>query len=224
MANSIPASALSSVIPGVLGTGGSPLSLNSVFLTDDESIPVGTVQPFPNLKAVQAWFGATAPESVLAQAYFGSFIGSSQIPGTLYFVQNNSAAVSAYVRGGTVSGLTLAQIQALSGFLDFSIDGIPQVSANIDLSSATSFSNAAALMTTGITNATGRFAGTAAQTAAADVMNVTATASGRLAIGDILTGAGVDAGLTVVSFGTYTPVAGTGTVIVSTDTGFASLR
>ena len=219
--NSIPASALSDVIPGVLGVGGNPLSLNSVFFTSDPSIPIGAVQPFPSLIAVQNWFGAQAPESILAGNYFGAFIGSTQIPGTLYFAQFNGAAVSAYVRGASVSALSLAQIQALSGFLDFTIDGIPQVSASINLSSATSFSNAAALMTTGINNATGRFSGTAVQTAAADVLDVTVVASGELSVGDVITGAGVDAGLTVLSQTGGTP-GGVGTYTVSTDTGFAS--
>lgn len=218
--NSIPASALSSVIPGVLGAGGNPLSLNSVFLTADPSIPVGTVQPFPTLKAVQNWFGALSPEAVVAQVYFAGFIGSAQIPGTLYFVQFNGLAVAAYLRSGSVAALTLAQLQALSGTLTLTIDGIPQTSAAINLAGATSFSNAATLMTTGIQNATGRFAGTAAQTAAADVMNVTAVASGQLNIGDVLTGAGIDAGLSVVSFGTGT--GGVGTYHVSTTTGFTS--
>lgn len=218
--NSIPANQLSNIVPGVLGAGGNPLSLNSVFLTPDPSIPVGTVQPFPTLVSVQNWFGATSPEAVLAKVYFGAFIGAAKTPGVLYFAQFNAASVAAYTRGGTVAGLTLAQIQSLSGTLGLTIDGIPQLSAAINLAGATSFSNAAALITTGINNVTGRFEGTAAQAAAADVMNVTAVTSGQLNIGDVLTGTGVDAGLTIVSFGTGT--GGVGTYHVSTVTGFAS--
>ena len=220
--NSIPASRLANVIPGVLSAGGNPLSLNSVYLTNDPSIPIGTAQPFASAEDVSGWFGANAPETVLANIYFGGYKNCTTLPSILYFVQFNSAAVSAYVRGASVAGLSLAQIQALSGTISLIIDGIPQVSAAINLSAATSPSNAAALIQTGIQNVGGRFTGTAAQTASADVMNVTATVSGQLNIGDILTGASVDAGLYVVSFGTYTPTAGTGTVIVSTDTGFAS--
>jgi hypothetical protein len=220
--NSIPASRLANVIPGVLSAGGNPLSLNSVYLTNDPSIPIGTAQPFANAEAASNWFGANAPETALANVYFGGYTNCTTLPSVLFFVQFNSAAVAAYVRGASVAGLSLAQIQALSGTISLSIDGEPQTSAAINLSAATGPSNAAALIQTGIQNATGRFSGTAAQTAAADVMNVTATASGQLNIGDVLTGASVDAGLTVLSFGTYTPTAGTGTVIVSTNTGFAS--
>lgn len=220
--NSIPASRLANVIPGVLSAGGNPLSLNAVFLTNDPSIPIGTAQPFADAEAVSDWFGALAPETVLANTYFAGYANCTTLPSVLYFVQYNTAAVSGYVRGASVAALSLTQIQALSGSVNLSIDGVPQTSAAINLSAATSPSNAAALIQTGVQNATGRFSGTAAQTAAADVVNVTATISGQLNIGDILTGVGVDAGLTIVTLGTYTPLAGTGTVHVSTTTGFTS--
>ncbi len=220
--NSIPASRLANVIPGVLSAGGNPLSLNAVFLTNDPSIPIGTAQPFASALDVSNWFGALAPETALANVYFAGYTGCTTLPSVLYFVQFNSAPIAAYVRGASVAGLSLTQIQALSGLISLSIDGVPQISASINLSSATSLSNAATLMTAGLQNATGRFAGTANQTAATSIVTVTATGSGQLNVGDVLTGTGVDAGLTITSFGTYTVLAGTGTVNVSTNTGFAS--
>lgn len=218
--NSIPASRLADVIPGVLSAGGNPLSLNAVYLTNDPSIPTGTAQPFPSAKAVSDWFGANAPETGLANIYFKGYTGCTTLPSVLYFVQYNTAAVAAYVRGATVAGLSLAQIQALSGTISLSIDGVPQVSGAINLSGATSPSNAATLITTGMQLATGRFAGTANQAAATSLMTVTIATSGQLNVGDILTGTGVDAGLTITSFGTGT--GGVGTYNVSTPTGFAS--
>jgi hypothetical protein len=210
-----------SVIPGVLSAGGNPLSLNGVFLTQDPSIPIGTAQPFATAADVSAWFGPSAPETALAQIYFAGFNGATQLPGTLYFVQYNTATVGAYLRGASLAGLTLAQLQALSGTVVVSIDGAPVTSAAINFSGATSFSSAAALIQAGLAAGTS-FVGTAAQTASADVVNVTATSSGALKLGDVLTGTGVDAGLTVTGFGTYTPTTGTGTIMVSTTTGFAS--
>lgn len=218
--NSIPASRLANVIPGVLSAGGNPLSLNAVFLTNDPSIPIGTAQPFADAESVSDWFGANAPETVLANSYFEGYIGCTTLPSVLYFVQYNTAAVAAYVRGASVAALSLAQIQALSGTVSLSIDGVPQISAAINLSSATSPSNAATLITTAMQNATGRFAGTANQTAATSIVTVTAITSGALNVGDILVGASVDAGLSITSFGTGT--GGVGTYNVSTTTGFAS--
>lgn len=219
MTNSIPASQLVSVIPGVLSAGGNPLSLNAVFLTQDTSVPIDTAMPFSTAADVSAWFGPNAPETALANIYFSGFIGANALPGTLYFVQFNTADVGAYLRGSSLAGLTLTQLQGLSGNVIVSIDGAPVTSAAINFSGATSFSNAASLIQAGLVAGTS-FVGTAAQTAAADVVNVTAVSSGSLHVGSILAGSGVDVGLTIVSLGTGT--GGIGTYHVSTTTGFAS--
>lgn len=151
---SIPANQLVNVIPSVLGAGGNPLSPNSVFLTEDPSIPIGTVQGFGSLAAVQSWFGANAPESVLAAIYFAGFLGTRSLPSVLYFAQYNVAAVAGYLRGGSTAGMTLTQLQALTGTLTVVIDAVSHVSAAINLSGATSFSNAAALIQTGLDGGT----------------------------------------------------------------------
>jgi hypothetical protein len=221
MTNSIPASQLVSVIPGVLGAGGSPLSLNGVFLTQDTSVPYGTVMPFATVADVAAFFGPNSPEALLAGIYFTGFTGANVLPGTIFFAQYNTAIVGAYLRGGSIASLTLAQLQGISGTLVVSIDGRAVTSAAINLASATSPSDAASLITAGLLSGSS-FVGSAAQTASADLVNVTATTSGQLHIGDVLSGAGVDTGLTVVSFGTYTPELGIGSVHVSTTTGFVS--
>ena len=56
MQPSIPASYLVQSNPSVLSAGGSQLSLNSVFITSDPSIPIGTVQGFATYASVAAWF------------------------------------------------------------------------------------------------------------------------------------------------------------------------
>lgn len=212
MTNSIPASELVSVIPSVLGAGGSPLSLNGVFLSADPSIPPGTVMPFSNLAGVQAWFGASAIESLLAAVYFGGFTGAETLPGTIYFTQYNAAAVAGYLRSASFAGVPLTTIQALSGNLIVSVDGETVTSAAINLSGATSYSNAAALIQAGLETAGGTFSGTA--TSAANVVTVATVVSGSLHVGDIIVGAGFGANCTITSFGTGT--GGTGTYNVST--------
>ncbi len=150
MTQSIPASQLVNVIPSVLAAGGNPLSLNSVFLTHDTSIPTGTVQAFATLADVEAWFGASAVESILAAVYFAGFEGATSLPSQIFFTQYNEAASAGYNRGGSLSGVALSVIQALSGTFTISIDGVSTVSAAINLAGATSFSNAAALVQTGL--------------------------------------------------------------------------
>lgn len=215
MTASIPMSNLIGSVPSVLGAGGNPLSPNGVELTNDPSIPIGQAQGFASLLAVQNWFGVNAPESILAGVYFSGFIGSDSLPGTLYFYQYNTVAVSAYLRGGTVAGLSLTALQALTGTVIVSVDGRTVTSANINLSSATSFSNAATLIQTGLQTAGNIWSGTYTTTNASTTVTINTTATGQLHIGDVIVGTDIPVAATIQSFGTYTPGTGTGTVVIS---------
>ena len=214
MTASIPASRLAQVIPGVLSAGGNPLALNAVYITSDTSIPYGTAQAFASAADVSDWFGPSAPESILANVYFAGFINCTVLPGTLWFAQFNTASIPAYLRGGSVAALTITELQALSGTITVTINGQVNVSAAVNLSGATSFTNAATLLQAGLQSSTAVFNGTASQ--AAGVVTIASTITGSLAVGDVLAGAGVEAGSIIESFGTYTVLAGTGTVNVST--------
>lgn len=150
MPPSIPMSQLISVQPGVLGAGGNPLSLNGVFLTANPAVPIGTAMPFVDLPDVGSFFGLGSTEYARAAIYFGGFTGADSVPGTIIFVQYNTVAVSGYLRGASQAGVLLTAIQALTGTMTLSIDGVSTVSASINLSAATSFSNAAALIQTGL--------------------------------------------------------------------------
>lgn len=212
--NSIPASQLVNVLPSVLSAGGAPLSLNAVFLTTSAFVPVGSVLPFSTLADVQDFFGPSSIEAALAAIYFGGFNGANTVAGTLYFAQYNTTDVAAYLRSGTLAGMSLTALQALSGTLIVTIDGNVVTSPNISLAGATSFSNAAALIQTGLDTVGATFAGTGSQ--AAGVVTIATTVSGHLSLGETLSGAGVTAGSKIVSFGSYTVLSGVGTVNVNT--------
>lgn len=152
--NSIPASEIVSVLPGVLSAGGNPLSANAVFLTANSTIPVGTVQAFATLQDVKDWFGAGSIEALNAAIYFSGYTNTTVLPSVLYFSQYNAANVAGYLRSANLIALTLTQLQALSGTITLAIDGVSTVSLAINLSSATSFTNAAALIQTGIRGGT----------------------------------------------------------------------
>jgi hypothetical protein len=148
--NSIPASQLVNVIPSVLSAGGNPLSLNTVMLTDSTRVPIDAVQAFASVESVQNFFGPTSIEADLAAIYFNGFDRATSLPSVLYFSQFNAAAVGAYLRSATFDGVTLAQLNTLSGTLTTVVNGVSSVSLAINLASASSFSNAAALIQTGI--------------------------------------------------------------------------
>lgn len=154
MTQSIPASALVTSIPAVLGPGGNPVEFIAAVLDENTAIPYGTVASYPSLAAVQAFFGISSVEAAIAGIYFGGFEGCTQLPPAILFMQYNAAAVAGYVRGASLAGLTLTQLQALSGTLITNTDGVSSTSLAINLAGATSFTNAAALITTGIQGGT----------------------------------------------------------------------
>lgn len=215
MSPSIPASELVDSIPSVLGTGGNPLSLNAVFATADPSIPFGTVYGFPDITSVQNWFGAQSPEADLGGRYFSGYTIGTSLPSTLYFVQYNETDIAAYLRSGNLSAVTLTQLQAFSGTLVIAVDGRTLTSAAINLSSATSYPNAAALIQTGLQNVGNSWSGTLTTTNASETVTINTTVSGILHVGDVLVGPDIPGGATITAFGTYTTVAGTGTVTIS---------
>lgn len=143
---SIPASEIVQVVPGVIAAGGSALDLNGLILTNDTAVPIGAIQSFATARDVQRFFGPTSTEASLADVYFNGFDNSTRKPGNLLFAQYPAEPVSAYLRGGSMAAVTLAALQALSGTLTVTVDGVAKTSGNIDLSTATSFSNAASII------------------------------------------------------------------------------
>ncbi|KCB33772.1 DUF3383 domain-containing protein [Bordetella hinzii] len=143
---SIPASEIVRVVPGVIGAGGSALDLNGLILTSDTAVPIGTVQSFANARDVQRFFGATSTEATLAGVYFNGFDNSTRKPGSLLFAQYPIAPVAGYLRGGSMATVSLDQLKTMTGTLTVSVDGTAKTSSAINLSAATSFSNAASII------------------------------------------------------------------------------
>ena len=149
MPSSIPASAIVNVLPSVISAGGTGLDLVGLILTDSAQLPFGSVFSFSNAADVSSFFGPLATETTLANTYFAGYTGSPIKPALLRFSRYATAAASAWLRSGAVSGLSLAELQALSGSLTISVNGVNKTAAAINLSSATSFSNAATLIQSG---------------------------------------------------------------------------
>lgn len=209
--STIPASEIVSLNPTVLAVGGEALDMVGLMLTTSLVPPLGQVLTFTSADAVSAYFGPSSEEAAAAAIYFGGFTDSDKLPGSLLMAQYNDAAVSAWLRGGDVSDLTLTQLQAINGTLSIAVDGVTK-SGSPNLSSATSFSNAAIILanTLNIQGAevcefTGEISGT--------TLTVTAVADGELSVGDFVLGTGVDDGLYITALGTGT--GGTGTYTLS---------
>lgn len=216
---SIPASADVGVQPGVLSAGGSPLSLNAILASQSTRPPIGSRGPipvsYPNAAAVGAYFGLDSPEYALALVYFSGFTNCTALPGKMFVAQYAEDPVAGYLRSGSWLNGALATLQALSGVLVIAIDGMTVTTPNINLSSASSFSNAAALIQTGLQSPSGIWAGTATLVDASPTMTVVSTVSGQLYLGAPLVGTDIPSGTTVLAFGSYTTESGVGTVTMS---------
>lgn len=150
MVQSIPANDIVNVQPNVLAAGGAGLALSGLFLDTSIRVPIGTVQSFVSSAAVGAYFGLGSAQALLAASYFLGFDGSTVKPGAMLWTQYNTANVAAYLRGGNISGLSIAQLNAIAtGTLTLLVDGASK-SGSVNLSSAASFSAAAAVIATAL--------------------------------------------------------------------------
>ena len=94
---------------------------------------------------------AQAIETAMANVYFNGFLNSGKKPNQMVFYRYASAACPAFLRGAPETALTLAQVQGITaGQLSITIDGIVKTAAALNLSAASSMSNAAALITTAL--------------------------------------------------------------------------
>ncbi len=147
----IPASDIVQVNPGVVTSGGNPLSLNGVIVTTNTLLPTSSVIPFASADAVSAYFGPASAEYAVSQKYFLGYDISTTKPGKLFFAPYVASDRAAYLRSGSLAGVTLTQLQGYSGTLIVTLDGVVKTSSTINLSGATSFSNAATLIQSGFT-------------------------------------------------------------------------
>lgn len=144
--NSIPASNIAAIYPAVIGGGGNPLGLNTTLLVASAIYPN---YEYSNADTVGQHYGLNSDVHNFAIVYFKAFEGATTRPNSLFISGYNKEDVEAKLIGGNVSTLTIAQLQAITGTLSIVVDGVEK-SGTIDLSAATSFSNAANLIGTAL--------------------------------------------------------------------------
>lgn len=149
---SIPASAIVNINANVLSAGGSVLAMNGVILTDNTLLVPHTLVQFSSAADVSDFFGSTSTEFDMATVYFNGYSIAQSKPGLIYFYRMTDAASPAYLEGASLS-LTLAQLQALTpSTIAVTVSGVLKTSSSIDLSAATSFADAATIITAAFTS------------------------------------------------------------------------
>lgn len=201
--STIPASQIVQVTPSVLAAGGRALDIIGILLTTSTQVPIGAVQPFATAADVATYFGSGSTEAALATIYFSGFDNSNIKPARVYFTQYPEANVAAYLRGGAISGMTLAQLQAIAiGTLSIPINGASIVAASIDLSAATSFTNAATIIQAAFTATQ---ATATSNTIAGTTLTLGGTITGTWAAGQTVAGTSVTTGTYITAFLAGTP-------------------
>lgn len=144
---SVPASYTANINFNVLQSGGNQVRMNGVFLTDNVALPEGQKQEFASSLDVALFFGSSSVEHEMAVSYFNGYSISTAKPGKLIFYRVGVAPTSATLTGGALA-LTLGQLQALDApQFTITVDGVTLSSGIIDFSIATSFTNAAEIIT-----------------------------------------------------------------------------
>lgn len=243
----IPASQLVNVLPSILLAGSSPLQFWGLLVDANLGAngyplsPKGQIMLVTSSADAADYWGATSQEAGLFDVYFTGPVNATQTPSGALVSAYALNAVPAYLRGGTVSGLSLGQLQAIDASLTVTIDGGGAITESINLSSATSFSNAAeiigyALGIKGIQK--GSFVGTVTNTSttltvnsltqgaqqavvtanltsASPTMTVTAITGGYLQVGQVVSGTGITTGTTILSWNGGGVSGGPGTYTLS---------
>ena len=142
---SIPMDRIVKILPSAIGTGGNPLALNTLLITENEDTIVGTPQ-FSSANEVRDYFGPTSDEYKFAQRYFLGYDGATRVPSTLFITKQSENLLSAQLVGGSVQHLTLSMLQSISGEFKITVSG-QEIVLNLDFGSVTSFSDVAALFT-----------------------------------------------------------------------------
>lgn len=144
---SITASNIAAVYPAVIGGGGNPLGLNTTLLVADATLPN---YEYISADLVGQHYGLNSEVFKFATVYFNGFDGATTRPNSLFISTFNKEDDSASLIGGDVSDLKESQIQAIKGTLSVVIDGVEK-KGDIDLSTVSTLSDAAAAIATALT-------------------------------------------------------------------------
>jgi Protein of unknown function (DUF3383) len=150
--STIPFSAVSNILPGVLSAGGNSVDLNGLVLSTSIYAPQNEVLAFANAPDAAAYFGEGSPEALFAAGYFQGPDNKTATPGMLNFLGYAENAVPGWLLGTSSTPATLAELQALSGTLIITVGGTQFTSSEINFSAVNSFSAAAAAIVAAFTS------------------------------------------------------------------------
>ena len=136
------------IIPSVIATGTNPLSMNAVLIDNTAATPFGSLLEFSSQAEVADFFGTESIIYELAGNYFKGFNGCTKTPSNLFVTAYAKTPRSAWLKGRSIAGMTIAQLKAINGSLKITIDGVAYQTGNLDFSQVNNFTEAAAAIAT----------------------------------------------------------------------------
>ncbi|WP_459176976.1 DUF3383 family protein [Ewingella americana] len=139
----IPLSRDFKITPSTVSAAGTALDVYGLLLSNNELLPVGKVAEFTLASDVGAAFGTTSKEYLAAQLYLAGYDNSTVRPGSVLFGRMVQAPVAGWLLSGSFKGVKIAALQSITGTITLTVDGAVVTSSSINLSAATSFTDAA---------------------------------------------------------------------------------
>lgn len=149
--NSIPADRIVSVVPSAIGTGGTALSMSTMLVSPQGTPRIVGVREFGSDTEVGQFFGLASEQYKFAQRYFLGYEGATKLPDRIWIAGAKDSAQGAILQSASMRGLTVEDIKQ-SGDLIITVNGTAYT-ATVDLTGATSFSDAAGIISAALTTA-----------------------------------------------------------------------
>ncbi|MFA3778563.1 DUF3383 domain-containing protein [Yersinia sp. 1652 StPb PI] len=146
----IPLSRDFKITPSTVNAAGTALDVYGLLLSDNELLPVGKVSEFTSAADVGAALGTTSKEYLAASLYMSGYDNSTVRPGAVLFGRLVRAPAYGWLLSGSFKGVKISDLQEVSGTITLELDGVPLTTSAIDLSGATSFTEAATLIAASI--------------------------------------------------------------------------
>lgn len=139
-----------SITANVISPAGTALDANGLMLTNNDLIPANNIRTFSSAQEVFDLFGTNTIEGQAATQYFSGYDNATVIPASLLMSRIALADASGWLLSGSLKGMKLSEIRALTGTVNLTVDGNTVTSTAVDFSAVNTLSNVAAELQTAI--------------------------------------------------------------------------
>lgn len=137
-----------STTAGIVQPSGDRLDFTAMVLSQNPSLPLGMVKTFESASLVSDFFGVSTPETQIANKYFNGFDNSTRKPSKISYSFFSPSDTASVIYGAPLDGVDLTTLQGFSGKLTITDETGAVTTTTINLSGATSFSNAVTIINT----------------------------------------------------------------------------